>query len=82
MAQAVQALPQAARNEGFTLSVAREPLDLDDQKGFFDTHIGPWASHFFADLEGARGSRLYASVGTIGRAFMEIEASAFRMLDN
>ncbi len=25
-AQAVQALPQAARNEGFTLSVAREPL--------------------------------------------------------
>lgn len=59
-----------------------KPLDLDGQKTFFDGHIGPWASHFFADLEGARASKLYASVGSIGRAFMEIETSAFRMLEN
>lgn len=56
-----------------------EPLPLDEQKKFFDTHIGSWASHFFADLEGAKSSVLYAAVGTIGRHFMEIEETAFAM---
>lgn len=53
--------------------------DLDEQKRFFNTHLAPWARHFFSDLEGARGSVLYAPVGAIGRAFMEIEGEAFRM---
>lgn len=52
---------------------------LTDQKGFFNKHIGPWAGHFFSDLEGAKSSVLYASVGQVGRAFMEIEREAFRM---
>jgi TorA maturation chaperone TorD len=52
---------------------------LDQQKTFFNTHIGPWASHFYSDLEGAKNSIFYASVATVGRAFMEIEAEAFRM---
>jgi hypothetical protein len=30
-------------------------------------------------LEAARNSVLYASVGAVGRAFMEIEAQGFRM---
>lgn len=55
------------------------PAGLDEQKRFFNTHLAPWARHFFTDLEGARGSVLYAPVGAIGRAFMEIEAEAFRM---
>ena len=55
------------------------PATLDEQKTFFNRHIGPWASHFFADLEGAKNSIFYASVGTVGRAFMEIEAEAFRL---
>ncbi|TNJ44379.1 molecular chaperone [Phaeobacter sp. B1627] len=55
------------------------PAHLDDQKTFFNKHIGPWAGHFFSDLEGAKNSVLYASLGTVGRAFMEIEADAFRM---
>jgi len=52
---------------------------LAEQKTFFNKHIGPWAAHFFADLEGAKNSVLYASVGAVGRAFMEIEAEGFRM---
>ncbi|MCZ4269802.1 molecular chaperone TorD family protein [Rhodobacteraceae bacterium R_SAG6] len=52
---------------------------LEEQKTFFNKHIGPWAAHFFADLEGAKNSVLYASVGAVGRAFMEIEAEGFRM---
>lgn len=56
-----------------------KPATLDRQKEFFNRHIGPWAGHFFADLEGAKGSVLYAPVGAIGRVFMEIEKQAFRM---
>ncbi|MCZ7676956.1 MAG: molecular chaperone TorD family protein [Roseovarius sp.] len=55
------------------------PVPLADQKTFFNKHIGPWAGHFFADLEGARNSVLYAPVGAAGRVFLEIEAEAFRM---
>ncbi len=56
------------------------PADLDQQKQFFNKHIGPWAGHFFADLEGAKNSVLYAPVGAIGRVFIEIEQQAFRMV--
>ncbi|MCV6585351.1 MAG: molecular chaperone TorD family protein [Marinibacterium sp.] len=54
-------------------------LPLADQRRFFNTHIGPWAGHFFSDLEGAKASVFYAPVGRIGRAFIEIETDAFRM---
>ena len=56
-----------------------EPASLADQKAFFNKHIGPWASHFFSDLEGAKNSVLYAAVGVVGRVFMEIEAEGYRM---
>lgn len=52
---------------------------IEEQRRFFRTHIGPWAGHFFSDLEGARNSAFYAPVGALGRAFMEIEKEAFRM---
>ncbi|WP_170769479.1 molecular chaperone [Ruegeria lacuscaerulensis] len=55
------------------------PASLEDQKAFWNKHIGPWATHFYSDLEGAENSVLYASVGTAGRVFMEIEREAFRM---
>jgi TorA maturation chaperone TorD len=56
-----------------------KPATLADQKTFFNKHIGPWAGHFFTDLEAAKNSVLYASVGAVGRVFMEIEAEGFRM---
>ena len=56
-----------------------DPLSVDDQHAFFNTHLATWAGHFFTDLEGAEGSVFYAPVGKIGRAFMEIEIEAFRM---
>lgn len=52
---------------------------LAQQKTFFNRHIGPWAAHFFSDLEAAKNSVFYAPVGTVGRIFMEIEAEAFRL---
>ncbi|MCB1385628.1 MAG: molecular chaperone TorD family protein [Nitratireductor sp.] len=55
-------------------------LPLAAQRRFFDAHIGPWAVHFFTDLEATGNSPFYAAVGSVGRQFMEIEAEAFRML--
>ncbi len=56
-----------------------EPASLEDQKTFWSRHIGPWAEHFFTDLEGAKTSVFYAPVGAVGRIFMQIEREAFRM---
>lgn len=56
-----------------------QAADLAAQARFFNTHIGSWAPHFFADLEVADSSVFYAPVGTAGRVFMEIEREAFRM---
>ncbi len=55
------------------------PASLDDQKTFFSKHISPWAGHFYSDLEAAKNSVLYASIGSVGKTFMEIEREAFRM---
>ena len=52
---------------------------LGDQKAFFNKHISPWAGHFFSDLETAKNSVLYASVGAVGKAFMAVEVESFRM---
>lgn len=56
-----------------------KPAPLSDQKLFFNKHIAPWAGLFYSDLEAARNSVLYASLGQVGRVFMEIEAEGFRM---
>jgi len=50
-----------------------------EQQTFFNAHISTWATHYFNDLQGAKSSILYASIGAIGLAFMEIEKEAFRM---
>ena len=55
------------------------PATLGRQRDFWAAHVGPWAGHLFADIEGARASVLYAPVGAVGRAFMDIEREAFRM---
>lgn len=57
----------------------RPPAELGAQQAFFARHIGPWAGHFFTDLETATASAFYAPVGTIGKVFMQIEAEAFRL---
>ena len=56
-----------------------DPASLERQKTFFNNHIAPWAAHFYTDLEAAKSSVFYASVGAVGREFMAIEREAFRM---
>lgn len=55
------------------------PAPLDVQRTFWTRHVGPWAGHFYSDLEAAKNSVFYAGVGTVGRLFMDIEREAFRM---
>ena len=56
-----------------------QAASVEAQKTFFNKHISPWAEHFFSDLEAAKNSILYASLGAVGREFMNIEREAFRM---
>jgi TorA maturation chaperone TorD len=53
--------------------------DLGVQVRFFKTHIEPWAPLLMQDIEAAKSAVFYAPVGTIGRAFMDIESAAFDM---
>lgn len=56
-----------------------DPAPVAEQKRFFEAHLSSWADHFFADLEGAKSSVLYAALGTVGRRFLEVEETAFSM---
>ena len=47
------------------------------QHAFFEKHVSRWMGQFFADLEKSERAQFYRSVGTLGRAFLEIEAEAF-----
>lgn len=67
---------------GLIEGVFAEPGDLVAQRQFFNAHIAAWAPRFFQDLAAAQQSRLYAPVGMAGRLFMEIEATAFGMVDS
>jgi TorA maturation chaperone TorD len=51
----------------------------DDQRRIFARHLQPWIGRFFADLETAKAARLYRSVGTIGRVFIDVEIEAFAL---
>jgi TorA maturation chaperone TorD len=51
--------------------------DLNSQKAFFDAHLAKWAALFFSDLEKAQAAIFYTPVGTLGSAFMAVEAEGF-----
>ncbi len=57
----------------------RFPAPIGADREFFEKHIKPWASRFFADLEAAESANFYRSVGKLGRAFIEIETEAFAL---
>ncbi len=56
-----------------------EAPDLTTQAAFFEQHIAAWAGQFFMDLETAESALFYRPVGALGRVFMTIETTAFRM---
>lgn len=55
--------------------------DHDQNAAFFDTHLRPWAPHFFGDLASNRRSPFYAAVGGLGCSFLEAEAALLSRSD-
>ena len=53
--------------------------DFAEQARFFDSHLKPWASRMFADLEMSASAKFYRAVGRVGRVFMELETEAFTL---
>ena len=46
---------------------------------FFVEHLAPWMGRLFHDLERAESADFYASVGALGRRFMEIEIESLAL---
>jgi TorA maturation chaperone TorD len=46
-------------------------------RDFFEEHLLPWIRRFFVDLEHAESADFYASVGALGRTFVDVETEAF-----
>jgi len=55
------------------------PASTAEQARFFRKHIEPWGSLLMRDIEAAKSVVFFAPVGTIGKAFLEIESTAFSM---
>jgi TorA maturation chaperone TorD len=53
------------------------PAPAGTDREIFEDHLAPWIARFFSDLEQAASASFYASVGTLGRTFMEIETQGF-----
>jgi TorA maturation chaperone TorD len=45
----------------------------------FERHLSPWIGRFFGDLEQAETADFYRRIGTLGRAFIDIETEAFAL---
>lgn len=64
---------------GFIVGEFGSPMSIAQQSAFFDRFVGNWAMRFFQDLESAKSAQFYKPVGALGRAFLEIETTAFQM---
>jgi TorA maturation chaperone TorD len=62
---------------GLTNGAIAAPSDASRE--FFIEHLAPWIGRFFRDLERAEAADFYASVGLLGRSFMEIEIQALTL---
>jgi TorA maturation chaperone TorD len=49
------------------------------ERAIFDDHLAPWIGRFFGDLERAKSANFYATVGALGRTFIDIETTAFAL---
>jgi TorA maturation chaperone TorD len=48
-------------------------------RDFFERHLSSWIRRFFVDLERAKSADFYASLGLLGRTFIDVEAEAFAL---
>ena len=61
------------------LAGGKFPAPAGADRALFEKHLAPWISRFFADLERAAEADFYRRIGTLGRAFINIETEAFAL---
>lgn len=59
----------------------QDGVGLDQQRQFFNSHIGNWADGFLNDLAGAQSAVFYKSVARLGRAFLSLDTRYLTLLD-
>ena len=57
------------------------PASLESQAAFFGTHIGPWMSRFFRDLQEASSAGFYRAVGQLGEQFINTDQRYLDMVE-
>ena len=56
--------------------------NLTHQRAFFAEHLQPWVTQLCDALQAHPQARFYAALAALTRAFMEVEAQGFDMLDS
>ena len=64
---------------GLILGKFTRNYTIGEQIDFFNKHLAPWADLLMRDIESSKIAVFYSPVGTIGREFLEIERSSFKM---
>ena len=64
---------------GLILGKFTRNYTIGEQRDFFNKHLAPWADLLMRDIESSKIAVFYSPVGTIGREFIEIECSSFKM---
>ena len=64
---------------GLILGKFNRKFSIREQRDFFNKHLAPWVDLLMRDIEASKIAVFYAPVGTIGREFIEIERSSFKI---
>ena len=64
---------------GLILGKFNRKFSIGEQRDFFNKHLAPWVDLLMRDIEASKIAVFYAPVGTIGREFIEVERSSFKM---
>ena len=68
----------AAIFEVFSVMIS-DGFSLQQQQGFFETHMQPWLERFFTDLGQARSAEFYRPVAHFGAAYLQLESTYLSM---
>lgn len=70
----------AALCEVMAMLVLDDEIPLDEQRRFFETHVGSWMGSFFLDLEKAKAADFYRALGRLASEFIRLEKTYLSML--
>ncbi len=65
----------AALCDVMRLLLSAEDTPIITPKAFFNEHLQPWINPFFKDMQQAKSSRFYQSLGQFAATFMALEAT-------